>query len=143
MAASAEHKNFLEMLARRWLDFREHQADLDAVSHMNRFEFEQLAADVGVTGSELAEAIDHGAGASELLDRMLAARGLDRHEIAEREPAALLEIESMCSRCQHKHRCAHELDAGTAIAHADRFCPNALVLAALSREMGHSSRSTG
>jgi len=69
---------------------------------------------------------------------MLHERRLDRHEIESREPDAMREIETMCSRCDSNERCGHELDAGTAVAHAAEFCPNALVMAALSKEFGET-----
>ena len=73
-----------------------------------------------------------------LLKRMLHERRLDRYEIDSREPEAMRQIEMICSGCDSKERCGHELDAGTAVAHAAEFCPNALVLAALGREFGET-----
>jgi len=75
-----------------------------------------------------------------LLNRMLHERRLDRYEIESREPEALLHIRSMCARCNNQERCANELDAGTAVARAAEFCPNALVMGALSREFGETVR---
>lgn len=136
MNASNVHRSFLGQIAERWVEFREHQADREFLGHMSQFELDQLAADVGVSGSELADAIQSGANADQLLDRMLEARGLSRDEIAAREPGAIREIESMCSRCEHKNRCAQELEAGTALRNAEQFCPNALAMAALGAEFG-------
>lgn len=73
-----------------------------------------------------------------LLNRMLRERRLDRYEIESREPEALQEMQSVCARCDNQERCASELGAGTAAAHAAAFCPNALVMGALSKEFGET-----
>jgi hypothetical protein len=122
----------------RWREHREQAAALRALAFMGPEQAQILAADLGLDVGELRYVLSKSAGATALLDRMLRARRLDRHEIAMREPAALREIESMCSRCDNKGRCADELDAGTAVEHASEFCPNALVMAALSRELGET-----
>jgi hypothetical protein len=42
------------------------------------------------------------------------------------------DIETICSRCGAKGRCARELASGSATGHADEFCPNAPTFEALS-----------
>jgi hypothetical protein len=37
----------------------------------------------------------------------------------------LRDAERVCSQCGNTRRCKRELDAGTAAAHGDAYCPNA------------------
>jgi len=77
--------------------------------------------------------------AAELLNRMLAAYGLDHRDVAPDDRAAMREIEIMCSRCQNTRQCRHELDAGTARAHATEFCANAEAMQSLAKRRGETA----
>ena len=63
-------------------------------------------------------------------------------DVAARSPAALREITALCSGCDHKHRCEVELSAGTAVAHAEAFCPNAELMQVLAHELGATGART-
>ena len=137
MTKSEGHWTPLSSLASRWQDYRRRRYD-EAFVRLDDHERSRFAGDIGLGDSELAEAMGKGDERNELLNRMLRARRLDRNEIASREPAAMREMEDVCARCWNTIHCRNELDNGTAVAHAAEFCPNALVIAALSREFGET-----
>jgi len=56
---------------------------------------------------------------------MMQAFGVDRRELEQDYPRVLRDAEMTCERCPSKRRCFRELEAGTAAAHAEHFCPNA------------------
>lgn len=59
------------------------------------------------------------------IERMMRAFRVDRRELEEDYTKILLDAEATCMRCRTKRRCLRELEAGTAVANAERFCPNA------------------
>jgi len=87
---------------------------------------ERIARDVGVTVAELRalERTDQPL----LVPRMLAALKIDAAELARTQPAALRDLQRVCSICDSKRRCRTELAAGDAARTYEAFCPNALTL---------------
>jgi hypothetical protein len=62
------------------------------------------------------------------IERMMRAFHVNRHELEEDYTRILLDAEMTCLRCRAKRRCLRELQAGTAVANAEHFCPNADIL---------------
>jgi len=133
MDMPGELKHPFKSLAQRVRDYRERMRQIKMFDSLGESEKAELAADVGVSVFELADlmASKH-TGSEELLTRTLAAYGLDRRDVAASDRVAMREIELMCSRCENTRQCRRELDAGTALAHATEFCPNAELLQALA-----------
>jgi len=66
-----------------------------------------------------------GSAGSELrINRMMQAFRIDRRELEQDYPKVLQDAELTCARCRLKRECYRELEAGTAAANADHFCPN-------------------
>ena len=136
------HDNILDRLIEGWRRHRQVQQDRAFLRNAAAFDIERLAADVGMGVDELAEIIARGEGAPALSARMMAAHGFDRDDLAAHSPSSLREISSMCGRCDHKHRCEVELDAGTAVAHAPAFCPNSELIGMLVLEFHTTGAKT-
>jgi hypothetical protein len=51
--------------------------------------------------------------------------GIDRQELQRDYPKILRDANLTCLYCKSKRQCLRELEAGTAVANAERFCPNA------------------
>ena len=62
------------------------------------------------------------------IDRMMELFSVDRRELARDYAKVLLDAHITCLRCNSKRRCFRELEAGTAAAKAEQFCPNADIL---------------
>ena len=142
MGEAQHHGNILDGLIEGWRRYRRAQQDRALLRNSAAVDIERLAADVGMGVDELADVIARGEGAPALSARMMAAHGFDRDDLAARSPASLREISSLCGRCDHKHRCEVELNAGTAVAHAKAFCPNAELMQVLANELGATGART-
>ena len=66
-----------------------------------------------------------GAGSPQRIDRMMQAFGVDSQELQRDYPRVLRDASLTCLHCKSKRRCLRELEAGTAVANAELFCPNA------------------
>jgi len=95
---------------------------------------ERMARDVGVTAPELRALARLGPDAAELLRRRMTALDLDQREVRCVEPAALQDLQRVCSLCSHHRRCAHDLAQDPDNPAWKDYCPNAETLAALSAE---------
>ena len=124
----------LDVLVARWRDYQANVAGLREIEACGPEMVAQMAAELGMTRSELEEVVSHGAGADRLMARMIAAFGLNAGEMERQDPAMVRDMSILCSLCETKRRCAHELDAGTAAEHAHAFCPNASTFELLLEE---------
>jgi len=95
---------------------------------------ERMARDVGVTAPELRTLARLGPDAAELLRRRMTALDLDPREVRRVEPAALQDLQRVCSLCAHRRRCAHDLAQDPGNPAWKDYCPNAETLAALNAE---------
>ena len=118
-------RHLLESIARRWRDHRDAMATLREIDGLGPSVAGEIAAEAGLSVSELRDVISHGAGANRLMHRMMAAYGLDVSEMEGAASGMMRDIAVLCSRCKAKGRCEDELEAGTARENAHRFCPNA------------------
>jgi uncharacterized protein YjiS (DUF1127 family) len=109
-----------------WIKARVTQdSELAAMSHTER---QLLAADIGITEAELWAITPHIDDHSDLLDKMIAARGLDPDLVRHIFRGATRDMEATCARCRDVGLCQRELKAGTAAAHSHGFCGNAGVI---------------
>lgn len=91
-------------------------------------EVARIAHDLNVTPGELASLTNKTTGSVDLLYKMLAALGVDREDKNLKDPRMIRDLERLCFACDHKARCAHELDVGEAKQHYREYCPNAYTL---------------
>jgi len=124
--------NVLETLVTRWRDYQASRAAVAELMELDPSEASRMAADYGLSVDDLTDLVQH-ADSAKLMERMMLARGLDPDEVRADLPAVLADMAVLCSRCLSKGRCEHELAAGTAVQHADEFCPNSMTMRALAR----------
>lgn len=108
-----------------WHNYRAKLAALNELEAANDHTRSRIAGDLGIDPSTLHEVVVHGTGADRLMERMMADFGIDAAALRKADPAGIRDIEILCSQCASKGRCARELAAGTAVARAAAFCPNA------------------
>ena len=123
--------NVFETLVHRWREYQASRAALAELMSLDPDEVSRMAGEYGLSADDLGELVGHGTHAADLMERMMRARGLDPAALRRELPAVVADMSVLCSRCSAKGRCEHELDAGTAAAHAEDFCPNAPTMAAL------------
>ena len=105
-----------------WL---KHRRELREMREMDAANFGQIASDLRISSADLEELVRRGPHAADELPKMLRALGIDQADLARTETHVLRDIERVCSVCNHKRRCNHELAAGTALAHYEEYCGNA------------------
>ena len=110
-----------------WLKYRSRQ-DL---RYLPASEVGRIAADVGLTAGELRR-LDRAPARPLLLLQLLKVLGLDQGAIKQHDPLVFRDLERCCAMCEVKKRCRKEFSHGTARAHFQEFCPNAVTLQALA-----------
>jgi len=95
-------------------------------------EIERMARDVRMSVSELRAMARKGPKAADLLLRRMAALDLDPKEVARLEPAALRDLQRVCTMCKSHRRCASDFAHDAPLPAWESYCPNAGTLAALS-----------
>ncbi len=132
MSAHAEiaAKNLLERLVAWWRAGR----DDGRLDGLDAAEVEHMAHEFGLSADELLALNRSGAGASELLHRMMRANGLSYEELRRSHPDIVRDLEIHCSLCAEKKRCRRELDSGAAPEGFTEYCPNAPTFVDLQAE---------
>ena len=127
-------KSFVAVL-RGWVQHRRLIYQCNArLAACDRDEIARIAHDIGLSAGELRQMAGRGPDAArQLLDRM-AALHLDADAIAKNEPAAMRDMQRLCTNCVDKRRCERDLvlTAKSPIWH--HYCPNADTLDELQRE---------
>lgn len=117
-------RNVVAGLTERWRDHRRSLATQRELASLDPAIAACIAADAGISASDLRDVAARGSGAERLMQRMIAAFGI-KEDVSAASRGVLRDAAILCSRCNTKSRCRDELDAGTARANAHSFCPNA------------------
>ena len=106
-------------------DWLKHRREMKEMREMDAVNFGQIASDLRISSADLEALVRQGPHAADELPKMLRALGIDQADLARTEPLVLRDMERVCSLCNHKRQCGHELSAGTAAAHYEEYCANA------------------
>ena len=124
MTASTEPTLFC-----RTLDWIKARAVRDnELATMTRDDLQILAADIGVSESDLRHVVPQFGDHSDLMDKMMRARNLDPETVRRAFRGVVRDMEVTCARCRSSGTCRLELEAGTAGEHSHEFCGNAEVM---------------
>lgn len=93
---------------------------------------QRLADDVGIDPAELPQLAIAGTRASALMIEMMRGKGVDEDALRADLPDVFRSAAVACSVCAERDRCSHEMQAGTAVEHADDFCANSALFDELS-----------
>jgi uncharacterized protein YjiS (DUF1127 family) len=96
--------------------------ELAAMSHMD---LHYLAADLGITEADVRDVVPKVTDHSNLMDKMMRARGLNPDAVRRSFSAVVRDMELTCARCRESRICRRELQSGTATVYAYDFCANA------------------
>lgn len=91
----------------------------------------QIASDLGATPGELRTLAARWPDSASLLGRRMAALDIDLDAISRRHPAVANDLKRLCSLCQSKGECEHDLDSNPDDPHWREYCPNASTLIVL------------
>ena len=115
-----------------WRQRRLAMAELRDLAARHPDALARAAGECGLSTRELKQVVANGTGSDALMQRMMAAYGLDPELLVHDSPELMRDIELACSHCRAKRRCASTLKRVTARAEAGGFCPNAEQFAELS-----------
>lgn len=124
----------LDWVRRRLRGWWREGTALRQLAHCDDRDLERIAQDLGVTRSELAEAMRCEPNAKLLLPEMLEALDLRHDRLKAEYPSVEADLNRVCSQCPETKRCLRELDAHTAPSGYHKFCGNATTLEALVTE---------
>jgi hypothetical protein len=118
-------------------DWLKHRRELKEMREMDAASFGQIASDLRISSADLEALVRQGPHAADELPKMLRALGIDQAGLARTETLVLRDMERVCSLCNHKRRCGHELAAGSAAAHYGEYCANAPTIDGLGKPADH------
>jgi hypothetical protein len=112
-----------------WLRARSALSELDRTSPA---ETARIAHDLGLSSSDLVRLADRGPDAAELLSQRLEALHVDTSRLVHDQPAALRDMQRLCAMCESKGRCARDLAARPDDPAWRGYCPNAVMVDAIT-----------
>jgi len=121
----------VEAVIDRFAGWLKHRREIAESCNCNSEEYARIAHDLNLSTAELSALVRRGAHAGDELPKMMEALRIDMDAIRRVEPMVVRDMERVCSLCERKRRCAHELAAGQASEKYAEFCPNADALTAL------------
>lgn len=114
-----------------WTSWRERQSRVAELDRCDPDELERVAYDLGLAVGTLRTLAEQAPDSADLVDRRIAALGLDREAIIRDTPAVMRDLQRCCSGCGVKARCASELDAKVTRGDWRDYCPNSATLTSL------------
>ena len=101
---------------------------------LDEAETAQIAADVGLSVSDLKRVEQMGPHAADPMVQRLASMGMDPDEVAQVEPAVFHDLQRVCSFCDEKRQCQYELRRDPDGTEWKTYCPNMPTFEALKAE---------
>ena len=106
-------------------------------------EVERIARDSGLSVAEFRVLACLGPNATDLLERRMAALGLDPIAVSAAAPQTFRDLQRICSFCESPRRCLRDLARDPAIPAWKDYCPNAKTLMALYAKGQHGIPTRG
>jgi hypothetical protein len=131
MTTEARTYPVIEYLLDVFGDWLKHRRELGELRELDDASFGQIAGDLRISTADLAALVRHGPHSADELPKLLKALGIDQEKLARTEPLVLRDMERVCSLCNHKRQCDHDLAAGTSSSRYHQYCLNATTIDAL------------
>jgi hypothetical protein len=123
--------SLMGLLAGWWKNYREKRAAINELAGCEPSEVARIAADLGVSSSELRFLAASDKGAADLLRRRLQALRIDPTSV---DPAVMRDLQLHCAQCNSKKLCAHELEDKPPIQTWPLYCPNEATIDAVTAQ---------
>jgi len=125
-----------DIVSNWWRSWRSRRARLAELANSGNDEAQRMAHDLGLPVPDLYALAGKGPDAADLLPRRMAALHLDATEVSRSDPQVMRDLQRLCSFCESKGHCIHELERGAATTEWERYCPNVDTLLALKTSSG-------
>jgi uncharacterized protein YjiS (DUF1127 family) len=100
---------------------------------MDRRQLEQIAGDLGMTGTELRDLAARGPHAADELRERMRVMGLTRADAEQTAYGLMRDLERTCAYCRDKGRCGNDLARRPGDPAWASYCPNAVALTSVSK----------
>jgi len=134
MATQTKTYPIVESAINLFGDWLKHQREMRELRDMNSGDFARIARDLSVTPAELDAVVRQGPHASDELPRLLKVLGIDEATLSRTQPVLQRDMVRVCSACQQKALCNHDLDSATLAQRYDEYCPNAPAIEELDQK---------
>lgn len=132
MSALADQEDSRSMLQAIWRWFSPlSEMGTQELSHLSKNEIDHIAADLGISPSELYRLVRSDSRSAELLKARMAALNLDCKEVAQLMPETLHDLQRLCTLCNRHKRCARDLGSDPLNPKWKNYCPNVGTLMAI------------
>ena len=138
-----QQQSAISRLARWWHSRSRNRAGQAELNNLDARELDSIARDVGTSTAELRLVAGKWPDSADLLARRMAMLDLDATETARTQPAVSRDMTKLCSLCDEKSLCKHELDEHAADERWQRYCANAPTLVALMWQRAASGPCKG
>ena len=119
------HRGLVGSLVKKWKDFREVRAAQKELAVLDSSVVARIAADLGISATDLRALAASDRDAADLLKRRLCELRIDPNSI---DPAVMRDLQLHCAQCTEKRLCEHELADKPAAASWPKYCPNELTI---------------
>lgn len=123
-----------EIIGAWWRNWKQGRAALSEIDGLESEELSRVARDIGVNTFELRTLAGKWPDSADLLSQRLAALRLTEDGIAQAEPGVLHDLQRVCTLCDDKQRCGHDIDRDPSNPQWREYCPNVETLDALEIE---------
>ena len=127
----------------RWMCDQSRSKTLNELQSCGEQEVERVARDTGLSVAEFRALACLGPNATDLLERRMAALGLDPIAVSAATPQTFRDLQRICSFCESPRRCLRDLARDPAIPAWKDYCPNAKTLMALYAKGQHGIPTRG
>jgi len=135
MSMTQDHSRTLgAIVSGWWRNWKQSRTTLFEIDGLEDAELSRVARDVGVNSSELRTLAGKWPDSADLLSQRLAALQLTEDAVARSEPGVLRDLQRVCTVCDEKQRCGHEIARDPSDPAWRGYCPNAETLDALEFE---------
>jgi hypothetical protein len=131
---SGTHMSPLGLVKDWWRRYWNSRMAVEELSSCGDAEIGNIARDVGVSPSDLRTLAGKWPASTNLLDRRVAATGIDLEEVQRTEPQVVRDLQRVCAFCGDRSRCERDLDVNQQDRVWRDYCPNVATLDALRSE---------
>ena len=133
-AATGDRGGPFGIFAKWWRNWTARDTALAELGRCGGDEAAHIARDVGVSVSELQTLAGRWPDSLNLLERRMAASGLNVEQVAHSEPQVLRDLQRVCGQCEDDARCEQDLYGDEKSRAWRDYCPNAVTLETLRKE---------